>query len=139
MFVAGGRRRYRPGDSDLAAQPQAGGGGRDRARRGAPVPVRFADARRRLDELLADRHVPVVLSGHVHQYRVLDLNGRPHVWVPTSWAVLPEEIRPCFGDKRVGVLRVEVDPSGEARTTMVEPAGLRQLTLTEDIAGPYHP
>lgn len=105
----------------------------------AAPPYRFVPptARRRLDDLLAGRRVPLVLSGHVHQFRVIETAARRHVWVPTTWAVLPDHVQPVFGAKRCGVVSVTLGPDGQAPVTLVEPAGLAQLTLTRDIPDPY--
>lgn len=107
---------------------------------GAAPPYRFvpAAARGHLAQILGDHRLALVVSGHVHQYRVLELDGRRHVWAPTSWAVLPDDVQPCFGDKRVGALRIDLHADGSARATPVTPAGLRQLTLNKDIEDPYH-
>jgi 3',5'-cyclic AMP phosphodiesterase CpdA len=105
----------------------------------AAPPYRFVlpEARSRLTALVHQQCVPLVLSGHVHQFRALRLDGRQHVWAPTTWAVLPEEVQPTFGAKRCGILSIELPPDGEAGVTLVEPTDLTQLTLTRDIADPY--
>jgi 3',5'-cyclic AMP phosphodiesterase CpdA len=94
-------------------------------------------ARRRLSDLLADRSVPLVVSGHVHQYRLLHDGARRHVWAPTTWAVLPEDTQPTLGVKRCGVVSLTLPDDGAADIELVEPPGLRQLTLTRDIPDPY--
>lgn len=96
--------------------------------------------RRRLEAILSGRSVPLVLSGHVHQHRVLTGLGaeqRRHVWAPTTWAVLPEHAQATVGLKRCGVLVVVLGESGVSEVRMVEPEGIAQLTLTTDIADPY--
>jgi 3',5'-cyclic AMP phosphodiesterase CpdA len=85
-------------------------------------------ARRRLAGLLGDR-ASLVVSGHVHQYRVLDRDGCSHVWAPTTWAVLPEATQPTFGLKRCGVLDLALDAGGDVQQELVEPPGLAQLTV----------
>lgn len=93
-------------------------------------------ARRRLAAMLHHRRVLLVLSGHVHQFRELALEGRRHVWAPTTWAVLPEESL-TVGVKRCGCLLVELDDGGEGRVEFVQPPGLAQLTLGTDLPDPY--
>jgi 3',5'-cyclic AMP phosphodiesterase CpdA len=102
-------------------------------------PYRFVPEATRpwLAELLAAARVPMVVSGHVHQFRLLDLDGICHAWAPTTWAVLPEDVQPTFGAKRGGILAVELDPSGAAEARLVEPAGLAQLMLLRDVPNPY--
>jgi 3',5'-cyclic AMP phosphodiesterase CpdA len=102
-------------------------------------PYRFVPevSRPWLGDLLAAAGVPMVVSGHVHQFRLLDLAGTCHAWAPTTWAVLPEDVQPTFGLKRGGILAVELGPSGAAEARLVEPAGFAQLTLLRDIPNPY--
>ncbi len=97
-----------------------------------------ASARRRLDEALAQVHCPVVVSGHVHQSRVINHDGRRHIWAPSTWAVLSEAAQRTVGLKRCGVLSLGLGSHGWVRTEMVEPAGLAQLTLGQDVPDPYH-
>jgi 3',5'-cyclic AMP phosphodiesterase CpdA len=100
-------------------------------------PYRFvpAPARHRLTELVASHHVPLVVSGHVHQYRVLDIDGVRHAWAPTTWTVLPDDMQPVLGTKRGGVLSIELGATTKA--ALVEPPGFRQLTLVRDVPNPY--
>jgi 3',5'-cyclic AMP phosphodiesterase CpdA len=102
-------------------------------------PYRFVprNARTRLDALTRRRHLDLVLSGHVHQYRVIDMEGTRHVWAPTTWAVLPERTQPTFGHKRCGIVTLELDGTPIVDPLLVEPDGVAQLTLTEDIPSPY--
>lgn len=105
----------------------------------ASGPSRFAPpaARRRLDDVLHGRHVPLVVSGHVHQYRVLLDDRRLHAWAPTAWAVLPEEEQQTIGLKRCGVLSIVLDDDGTAGVDLVEPDGLVQYVVGRDIDDPY--
>ena len=100
-------------------------------------PYRFVPAAGRswLAERLAG--VPLVLSGHVHQFRVLDIDGRRHGWAPTTWTLLPDDMQPTFGVKRAGTLIVELGPDGIAPPTLAEPPGLTQLTLGREVPNPY--
>jgi 3',5'-cyclic AMP phosphodiesterase CpdA len=105
----------------------------------ASPPHRFvpAPARRRLGHLLDGVRSPLVMSGHVHQYRVLDDSVRTHVWAPTTWAVLPEWAQTTIGVKRCGGLMLELGPDGPV-VEFVDPNGLAQLTLGDDVPDPYH-
>jgi 3',5'-cyclic AMP phosphodiesterase CpdA len=117
-------------------KPLLGGGAEERS---AAPPYRFVPeaAAARLDELLAHTRVELVLSGHVHQHRELHHRGVAHVWVPTSWAVLPDSAQPVFGQKLCGVVVVELDGDGCCHTAFVEPHGITQFTLGENLANPY--
>jgi len=102
-------------------------------------PYRFVPepARSWLVDRLAGGGVPLVVSGHVHQFRVLDLGGLRHAWAPTTWTVLPAEMQPTFGVKRGGILTVELGADGLGEPSLVEPAGFTQLTLVRDVPNPY--
>lgn len=101
--------------------------------------IRFlpAEGRARLATLLDRATVPLVVSGHVHQGRRLDLDGRHHLWAPTSWAVLPERVQPLLGDKRCAVVDLDLHPDGTWSATEVVPPGLAQLTVSVDLPNPY--
>lgn len=64
----------------------------DRTELAAAPSYRFwpPDARERLARLFGGTPPALVMSGHVHQYRLLRLDGTDHLWVPTTWAVLPD-------------------------------------------------
>jgi 3',5'-cyclic AMP phosphodiesterase CpdA len=105
----------------------------------ATPPYRFLPAPAR-DSIIAmiDRvNCPLVISGHVHQYRVLDNGDRRHAWAPTTWAVLPEWIQETVGAKRCGALSLQLGEDGAVNVELVEPPGLAQLTLGVDLPDPY--
>ncbi len=106
----------------------------------AAPPYRFwpAASRDRLTHLFAGRPPAMFISGHVHQSRELHLDGTGHVWVPTTWAVLPDHAQPVLGAKRSGVLSLAFETGIAPRPVFCEPDGIRQLTLTADIRDPYH-
>ncbi len=81
--------------------------------------------------------MPLVLSGHVHQFRVLDLGARRHVWAPTTWAVLPDEMQASLGTKRCGIVSVTLGADRPPEATLVEPDGIGQHTLTVDVPIPH--
>ena len=107
----------------------------------AAPPYRFVppEAAARLGEILGAARVAARLSGHVHQFRRLELDGQLSVWAPTSWAVLPDRIQPVLGAKQVGVLSVLLDDDATAIVEFTEPPGIAQLTIGEQIADPYGP
>jgi alkaline phosphatase D len=94
-------------------------------------------ARARLGSLLDTVRCPLVLSGHVHQYRILQHAGRRHLWAPTSWAVLPEALQATVGLKKSGVVSLELGSDGDVSIVFDEPPGLRQLTIGREIPDPY--
>ena len=58
--------------------------------------------RLRLLELMKRAHVKVIGCGHVHQYRTFNYDGIDHVWCPSTAFILPDDLQPRLGDKRVG-------------------------------------
>lgn len=96
-------------------------------------------ARSRLTALCRDGGVEAVVSGHVHQRRQLEAAGLIHLWAPTTWAVLPDDLQPVIGTKRCGILELGLPSVGAAESAWVEPGGMAQLTLGKDIPSPYEP
>lgn len=104
----------------------------------AAPPYRFVavEARRRLAGLLDQVQLGLVLSGHVHQYRVLGHHGTPHVWAPTTWAVLTDDAQTKYGDKRCGAVALQLGRPG-LEYELVEPKGIRQLVMGHNTPNPY--
>ena len=119
-----------------AASPEAAAG----PELATSPPYRFwpPPARHRLGNLLKDKPTALIVSGHVHQYRLLRVEGTDHVWAPTTWAVLPDEVEPVLGAKRCGIVSFMLAPGTPAQPRLVEPAGIAQLTIIRDIPDPYH-
>ena len=105
----------------------------------AAPPYRFVPqpARQRLEREMERRASSLVVSGHVHQFRILEIGARRDVWVPTTWAVLPDRIQAPYGAKRCGIVSMTLTTDGQAHASLVEPAGIHQITLTEGIPDPY--
>jgi predicted phosphodiesterase len=102
-------------------------------------PYRFVPepARSWLVDRLAGGGIPLVVSGHVHQFRVLDIGGIRHAWAPTTWTVLPADMQPTLGVKRGRILTVKLNAHKPDAPSLVEPPGFRQLTLGRDVPNPY--
>ena len=96
-----------------------------------------AAARDRLARLFAGRPPALVVSGHVHQSRLLRHDGTEHLWVPTTWAMLPDSAQRAIGSKRAGLVALELTPGADPLPEFVEPDGLAQLTITADVPDPY--
>jgi 3',5'-cyclic AMP phosphodiesterase CpdA len=105
----------------------------------AAPPHRFlpAPARQKITDLAGDDPLALVLSGHVHQHRLLQLDGTDHLWAPATWAVLPDDVQPALGAKRCGIVALEFAGTTQPRPQFIEPAGLAQLTLLRDLPDPY--
>jgi 3',5'-cyclic AMP phosphodiesterase CpdA len=106
----------------------------------AAPPYRFwpPPARDRLARLFGGTRPGLVMSGHVHQYRLLRLDGTDHLWAPTTWAVLPDEAQPVFGAKRCGIVSLDLADGTPRQPEFVAPDGIAQLTMTRDLPDPYH-
>jgi hypothetical protein len=106
----------------------------------AAPPYRFwpPPARGRLARLFGGTPPALVMSGHVHQYRRLRLDGTDHMWVPTTWAVLPDQVQPVLGAKRCGIVSLTFTAGTLAKQEVIEPDGLEQHTVTVDLPDPYH-
>jgi 3',5'-cyclic-AMP phosphodiesterase len=106
----------------------------------AAPPYRFwpSPARDRVARLFGGTPPALVVSGHVHQYRLLRLDGTDHLWAPTTWAVLPDHVQPVLGAKRCGIVSLTLTTETPAEQELIEPDGLEQLTVTIDLPDPYH-
>ncbi|MDH3684407.1 MAG: metallophosphoesterase, partial [Acidimicrobiia bacterium] len=92
-------------------------------------------ARSRLEGLYQDAGVELLVSGHVHQWRSVDVAGIWHVWVPSSWATLPDDYQPVIGDKTVGLVEIDLDHHDEA--ALVVPSAVVQEVVGVTIPFPY--
>jgi len=106
----------------------------------AAPPYRFwpPPARGLLARLFGGTLPALVMSGHVHQYRLLRLDGTDHLWAPTTWAVLPDHAQPVLGAKQCGIVSLTLTTGNPAEHELIEPDGLEQLTVTIDLPDPYH-
>lgn len=92
----------------------------------------------RLRGLHGQTPLALVMSGHVHQYRRLRLDGTDHLWAPSAWAVLPDQAQPTLGAKRCGIVSLDLASGTSPEPVLVEPDGIAQLTVGTDIPDPYH-
>lgn len=84
------------------------------------------EPRRRLLALLAPSPVVAVVSGHLHQWRSGVVAGCRWIWAPSTWAAIDDEVQPVIGQKRTGLVEVDLEAPEQAR--LVEPPGIEQLT-----------
>jgi 3',5'-cyclic AMP phosphodiesterase CpdA len=94
-------------------------------------------ARQRLAALLGTRPPDLVISGHVHQHREIRVDGADQLWVPTTWAVLPDERQPVYGVKRCGLVSLDLASGTPPAREFIEPPGITTFTLHHDIPDPY--
>jgi 3',5'-cyclic AMP phosphodiesterase CpdA len=104
----------------------------------ADAPHRYVTEplRTRLAALMESSDIRLVLSGHVHQWRTMTINGTEHVWGPSTWATLPDSSQAVMGVKAVGIVEHELSAQGIV-STMVRPDGVGQHVIGVDVASPY--
>jgi hypothetical protein len=76
------------------------------------------------------------MSGHGHQSRLLRLGGTITCGRRRRGAVLPEQAQPTFGAKRYGIVALTLADGALPEPELIEPPGLRQLTMTIDLPDP---
>jgi 3',5'-cyclic AMP phosphodiesterase CpdA len=91
--------------------------------------------RRRLPALLGV--VPaLIVSGHIHQYRTIDVDGSHHVWGPSTAFVVSDRIQPLYGLKQVGYVEHTLQPDGTHDSRLIDVPGARTLN-TDDLPRIY--
>ena len=93
--------------------------------------------RQRLLDLMDANDVTLVVSGHVHRWRVAGNADRRHVWAPSTWACLPDSIQPRIGTKVTGLVEMEITGDMLPTARLVRPVGLTNLTIGEHFDSPY--
>jgi 3',5'-cyclic AMP phosphodiesterase CpdA len=101
----------------------------------ATSPGRYVAAAAR-DRLLAVGP-RLVVSGHTHQFRRHRTGGAAHVWVPSTWAVIPDRFQVTLGDKACGVVELVLHEDGVCETELMLPYGIVQQAVVDDVADPY--
>ena len=107
-------------------------GDRDRPVRYVPEP-----ARGRVLAALATVDARLVVSGHVHQALRRDRDGIAHVWVPSSWAALPDRIQAPIGAKRVGATGLTLHDDGSFAVDDIRLPGVDDVVIGVDVPSPY--
>jgi len=87
--------------------------------------------RNRLLNLMACAPVKLVACGHVHQYRTFSHGEVQHVWCPSTAFILPDDLQPTIGEKKVGF--VSYDFNGESVTVSYARAEGMTDTLITDV------
>lgn len=95
------------------------------------------EARAALQDLLRRAHGGFVVSGHCHQFSHHVEDSVAHVWVPSTWAVIPDHYQPRLGDKVCGLVEMRLGDDGGLRVQLVQPAGFRHHVLGDTVVDPY--
>ncbi len=86
--------------------------------------------RRRLFEIMGDRDLRFVVSGHVHQRQRFSVGGIDHVWLPSAAFVIPDVLQERIGDKVTGA--AVLDLRGDRYDiAFVKPAGMVDYNLLD--------
>lgn len=91
--------------------------------------------RSRLEALFQDAGIELLVTGHVHQWRSVDVAGIQHVWAPSTWATMPDDYQPVIGDKTVGLVEIDLDQHDQA--ALVVPPAVVQQIVGATIPFPY--
>lgn len=94
-------------------------------------------ARARLHELLDRVPGSFVASGHCHQFSSYAHDGLTTLWIPSTWAVIPDRVQPRMGEKVCGVVELRLGEDGNLRTQLVLPAGVHQHVLGDTLPYPH--
>lgn len=91
--------------------------------------------RSRLETLYRQAGVELLVTGHVHQWRSVDVDGMRHLWAPSTWATMPDDYQPVIGDKMVGLVEIDLDRPQDA--ALVVPSQVDQQVVGVSIPMPY--
>jgi len=75
--------------------------------------------------------VAVIACGHVHQYRDAMVGGTRHVWAPSTGFVLPDDLQPRYGVKRLGWVEHRFQPDGQYGCALVDVADTTLFEITD--------
>ena len=82
------------------------------------------DPRAKLYDALSGSTLGFVGSGHVHQFRTLQVSGTTHVWAPSASFTFPDRMQPLIGEKIVGYVEHRLAPDGRHSATLKRVPGL---------------
>jgi 3',5'-cyclic AMP phosphodiesterase CpdA len=103
------------------------------------LPARYLPpaAKDRLAALFRDAPVGLVVSGHVHQFSHHRRDGVDYVWVPSTWATIPDETQVVLGEKTCAVVDLILPEDGTPTVALTHPAALTQNVIGVTIPNPY--
>lgn len=93
-------------------------------------------ARQRLFDVLGAVRPRVACSGHLHEYRELQIDGMHHVWAPATSFTVPGLLPTHGGEHTVGYVELAFAPDGSFASRLVQPDGIEILDLA-DFPGAY--
>ena len=94
-------------------------------------------AKERLAALFSDAPVGLVVSGHVHQFSHHRRDGIDYLWVPSTWATIPDDRQVTLGDKTCAVIDLTLHEDGTHTAELQRPTGLAQHEIGTTLADPY--
>ena len=88
-------------------------------------------ARAKLFEAFATREPRLVVCGHVHQYRDIQLEGIHHIWSPATSFVVPADYQVTVGERTVGYVEHWLHADGSYESALVQPSDLVRNSLQD--------
>lgn len=92
-------------------------------------------ARGRLLEALGGGDTRLISSGHIHQWRDVEKDGRRHVWAPSSAFIIDAPTPSRTAQKIHGMVEICLHESGEMDVRLIEAAGLEAHDIVAQIRG----
>lgn len=86
--------------------------------------------RQRLLQIMKDRDLRFVVSGHVHQQRRISVGGIDNVWLPSSAFIIPDAMQESIGDKVTGTAMLELRSDGYD-IAFARPAGMTDYDILD--------
>jgi 3',5'-cyclic AMP phosphodiesterase CpdA len=87
------------------------------------------------------RRPRLIASGHLHQFRRLEIDGTWHVWAPSTAFVVGDRFQQRVGTKLVGYVEHRLDAQGgcDARLETVDGLALDDIGAMPEVYGPQKP
>jgi 3',5'-cyclic AMP phosphodiesterase CpdA len=96
--------------------------------------------RGRLLHAMAGGDVRLIASGHIHLWRDVILDGRRHVWAPSSAFIINAGIASDLGEKKHGLVELTLHEDGTSHALLIEPAGIVRHDIVAQVrAGALFP
>lgn len=80
----------------------------------------------------------LVCSGHLHQFRMAQIDGVEHVWAPSTAFIVPDRYQHPFGCKKVGFVEHRLHEDGTHQSQLVTSPGATEISIA-DMPAVYGP
>ena len=94
-----------------------------------------------LARAFGSRRPRLVASGHLHQFRRLEIDGTVHVWAPSTAFIVGDRFQQRVGTKLVGYVEHRLGPDGAcaAELATVDGLALDDIGAMPEVYGPQRP